>query len=108
MQSLSATTAAATAVQNPSVGDLHILKDKTQQERNSYAVARIQSICKSCYCCGAMPPHLKKDWPCQRLQNAISMLKKGHFKGSCRSKKEEKEMGRTKDVRTSAEINKSP
>ena len=91
------TTTAATTVQNPSVSELHMVKAKHSKKDRS-AKDRSQSMHKSCYYWRAMPSHPKKDCS-TRDTKFYQCRKKGHFKGSCRSKKEEKELGRTKDVR---------
>ena len=101
---LSATTAAATTVQNPSVRELHMEK-ANHSKKGRTTKARSQSTCKSCYWCGAIPSHLKdcltRDAECYKCR------KKGHFNGNCRSKKEEKEMGRTKDARKCRNLQES-
>ena len=100
MQSLSATTTAATAVQNPSVSELHMVQVRHNREGSS-TEKRNQGMHKSCYCCEATPSHPKKECP-KRDAQCYKCGKKGHFKGSCMSKKKEKEVDRKK------EANKSP
>ena len=105
MQSLSANATAATAVQNQSVRELcmvqakHNVKGKSMEDKS-------QGTCKFCYCCGATSSHPKKECP-TRNAKCYKCGKKGHIKGSCRSKKEEKEVGRTKDMKK-AEASESP
>ena len=53
----------------------------------------------------AKPSHQKKECP-TRNGKCYKCGKKGHFKGSCRSKKEEKEMGKARNT-TKSEIGKS-
>ena len=96
MQSLNATTAAATTVQNPSVSQLHPEKAK-HSKKGSAAEDRSQSTCKPCYYCGPTPSHPKKECP-TRDAKSYKCGMKGHFKGSYRSKKEEKEMNRARNV----------
>ena len=50
---------------------------------------------KPCYCCGATPSHPKKEC-LARDAECYNCGKKGHFQGSCRLKKEEKEVGKQK------------
>ena len=56
---------------------------------------RSLGMCKSSYCCGATPSCQKKESP-TRDTECYKCRKKGHFKGSCRSKKE---VGRAKGVK---------
>ena len=51
---------------------------------------------KSCYCCEATPSHLKK-YPTRDAEQ-YKCGKKGHSKGNCRLKKEQRKVGRTKDM----------
>ena len=97
MQNLSDTTAAVTTVKDPSINELHMLKAK-HSKKGTAAEPRRQSICKSCYYCGAMLSQVKKECPASDAECNESE-KKGQFKGSCRSKKEEMDMSRTKDAR---------
>ena len=66
---------------------------------------RSQSTCKSCYCCGATLSHLKKDCP-TRDEEFYKCGKKGHFKGTQRSKKEEKKISRVRDMRKTQKLAK--
>ena len=65
VQSLNATTTAATEVQNTSVSELHVVKaghcKKGLATEDRSPDHPDQSRCKSYYCCGAMPSHAKKD-----------------------------------------------
>ena len=77
-----------------------------QSKRGSAMEDRSQGTCKSCYCCGATPSHLKKECPARDAEG-YECGKKGHFKGSCRLKKEEKEVHRTKDVKSKQKLAKA-
>ena len=59
---------------------------------------RSQGMCKSFYFCGATPSHPKKKCLTRDAEGS-KCWKKGHFKGSYMSKKEEKEVGRTTDLK---------
>ena len=105
MQSLSATATAATAVQNPSISELHMLQVKHSKRRPPIA-GRGQGTCKSYYYSGAAPSHPKVECPV-RDTKCYKCGKKGHFKSSCRSKKEEKEVCRAKTWKESRNWQKS-
>ena len=97
IQNLSATTTAATAVQNPNIHEVHMMQAKHSRKEPSME-DRSQSMCKSCYCCGTKPSYLKKKCP-TRDAECYKYKKKGHSKGACKLKKEEKEVGRPKDMK---------
>ena len=105
MLSLSATATTATAVQNPSIIELHMVQLKHNRKEPSME-DRNQGLCKSCYCFGVMPSH-PKEFPIRDAE-CYKCRKKGHLKDSFRSKKEEKEVGRTKDAKQKEEANESP
>ena len=62
MQSMSATATAATAVQNPSICELHMVPVKHNRKVPSVE-DRNWGMHNSCYCHGATPSHLKKEYP---------------------------------------------
>ena len=102
MQSLSATTTAATAVQNPSASELHVIRVKhskkgpTTEDRSSGNP--VHSKHRSCFCCGIIPSQPKKDFPDKDVK-WYKCQKKGQFKSSYKSKKVEKDMGKLNDTR---------
>ena len=100
MQSLSATTHAATAVQKPMCKWATHGKSRTQQEG---IICRRQKskLAQALLLLGGTPWYLKKECP-MRDAECYKCRKKGHFKGSCRSKKEE--MGWSRDIRKNQKL----
>ena len=96
MQSLSDTTTAATAIQNPGVSELHMVQAK-HIKKGPGMEDKSQGTCKSCYCCGATPSEPKKECPTRDAQ-CNKCGKKEHFKGSCRSQKEREGSGQNKKM----------
>ena len=84
---------------NPSISELHVVQAKHNKKKPTTEY-RSHGMHKSCYYCGATPSHPMEACP-TRYAECYKCRKKGHFKGSCMSKKEEKEMGRAKDKKES-------
>ena len=64
MQSLSSAITPSTAVQNPSMSEIHVVKTR-HKKMGPATEDRIsgcpgQDKCKSCYCCGATQSHKRK------------------------------------------------
>ena len=104
IQILSATATAATAVQNPSLSEIHVVKAKhskkgsATENRNSGHPDQIKH--KSCYYCGVTTSHPKKDCPAKETK-CYKCGKKGYFKSIYNSKQGVKDKGKLKDSRKS-------
>ena len=105
MQSLSATSTSTTVVQNPSVSKLHMVQMKHNRKELSTEDGS-QGTSKPCYCCEATPSHPKKECLIRNAE-CYKCRKEGHFKGSCRLKKEKK-VARMRRCEEKAEANESP
>ena len=97
IQSLSATATGATAVQNQSIGELNMVQAK-HSKKGPAMEDRSQGTCKSSYYCEATLSHQKKEFPARDAE-CYNCGKKGHFKDSCSSKNEEKEVGKANDMK---------
>ena len=99
MQRLSNTTMAVTAVQNPSVSELHVVKEgqskKGPETEERSLCHSVQSKCKFIWGFGEALSHSKKDCPAE----CYKCGRKGHFRSNCKSKQGEKDMGKMKDIR---------
>ena len=105
MQSLSYTYTTATAVQNPSVCKLHVFKVRHSKKTPTQRTGRSgQRKHKSCYCCETTPSQPKKDCLAKDAEY-YKCAKMGHSKSSCKSMKNEKDMGKLKDMRKSKPTN---
>ena len=94
MQSLSAS---ATAPQNSSLSGLHMVQAK-HSKRGPAMEGRSQGTCLVLLLLWSSTFTPKEGLP-TRDAECHKCRKKGHFKGSSRSKKEEMEVGRAKDVK---------